>query len=212
MENQKFESPIDGKSAEKPAGGFGNKFKTAVTLGATVATLAGAACAPEKGGLTNEDIENDPDVAKLNRAFAEVEQTDDVLLASYFKHINSGNFPAHMEREILARAKDIASKKGFRIVEGTDIGVTAVGTVPAEITIDGRPVPVGPSDYTPRELQIVRGIQSARESLGGQAVEKKGVSQTGSSPIKNSIYVAPDLKDFFDDDNKPEKRKSKSDF
>lgn len=138
-----------------------------------------------------------------------------VLLSEYFKNINEGNFPATGQSErSLARAIDIALKKGMRVAKNSRIEISARATVPVKITVDGQIVPVGPDDYTARELQMVKVAQSISTAMGAEELPSdagkfedftKPQSEEKISPIAEKVFRNSDA-------NRPEKRKSKGDF
>lgn len=227
MENQKFEPSFDGNTADNSSDSLKNRLQKGAAILAAFTALASEACSPDRG--------NDGGQAGGRSKSVEVQgermKPNSVLLAEYRKNIHLGNFPSEGQKErTLARALEIIILKGMSVDKGSRVEVEARGTVPVQIKIDGQFVPVGHDDYTAEELDLVRLVQGISASMGNTPDKNNGgslESEERISPMaekvfkrtKNSepgagreIHTSPDLEDFLGDDNKPEKRKSKSEF
>jgi hypothetical protein len=198
LEQPQFNNP----QLEKGKGTLKQKLQKAVALGGiAAATFAGEGCAQEKDSgvntqqgnkLTNEDIENDPDVRNLDRAFEQSGKPIEALLRSYYDNVAKGRAPAGAALETKARAWEIARKKGFRVTDLGDIEVVNAFHVPVQIKVNGQIVPVGPDDYTKRELELVRTSEQISKEMSG----------ISKNPVRERTEKS----------NTSEVRKSKSDF
>ena len=233
-ENQDFELPSEGNLSERGSDSLKNRLQKGTALLAAFTALAGEACSPERGneggktGDRSESVEVQKEQMKPNS----------VLLDEYYNNIKEKNFPSKGQRErTMARALEIIIQKGIRIGKDSKVEVEARGTVPVKIEVceagtdDWRVVPVGLGDYTKRELDLVKLVEGISRSMGNvldrNTEEPSGVEEkispladkvfnkSGKSPKSGTggkIYTSPDFDNFLGDDNKPEKRKSPSDF
>lgn len=213
MEKQEFKTSHEGPS-EKGHDSLKDKLKKGAVVLAAFTALAGEACSPDRGN----EVGQTGGRSKSVQVEKEQMKPNSVLLAEYYKNIHEGNFPSKgQSQRIVARALEIAVRKGIRIGKGSRVSVEARGTVPVKIEIDGQPVPVGPNDYIKEELDLVKLVEEISASMGNAPDRTSSNTKSGGK-----IYTSPDfedflggkddLKSFLDNDNKPEKRKSKSDF
>lgn len=221
MEKPEFELS-QRESTENRADSLKNKLQKGAVVLAAFTALAGEGCSPDKGNDVEQVDGRDKQIEVQKRYVS----PNPALLAEYRHNIHTGNFPAEGQNErTLARALEIIILKGMSVNKESRVEVEARGTVPVQIKIDGRIVPVGPDDYTSEELNIVRLVEGISKSLGNAPDKIKGDSVDNEERIspmagkffrraKNyepgaggEIYTSPDIEDFLGDDNKPEKRK-----
>lgn len=192
-----FEQPnLDAYAQEdKKKNNLKKTLQTAATLGAVAAAaFAGEGCTTEKKGLTNEDIENDPDVQRLDRAFEQSGKPIETLLHSYYDNVAKGRAPSGTELETKARAWEIAQKKSFGITDLGEIEVVNVFHVPVQIRVRGQIVPVGPDDYTKRELELVRTSEQISREMGGEI--KNSSSEHSEKSNTSELRRMSNEKDF----------------
>jgi len=81
-----------------------------------------------------------------------------VILSQYYRRHETGEYPMgkSQARETLARAIELVLNKGYELRPNFKLSVSARGTVPIQITLNGKGVPLRESDFKPLELKIAR--------------------------------------------------------
>ncbi|MEI8327558.1 MAG: hypothetical protein WCG02_00285 [Candidatus Taylorbacteria bacterium] len=192
--NQNNDIPASEENEGNKSSGNNNlKRTTQAALAASMIAMGAVGCDTHPNNTGNETekpdrFEKQSDLADTLREDEKRPVLDQEKLDVYFSSIKAGNFGKDFYKLTRCRAIDLAIKNGMHVTTDSDVVFKAIGGIPVETTIDGRPVPVSADDYTPEELAIVRMSRSAAGLLHE--------SPTTNEPASES-KTNPDLKDFL---------------
>jgi hypothetical protein len=147
-----IESPDHGSNnetpeADKPSKKGGNTAFKIIAVSAAVA--AAASHGGMRGGGGGEDAGHDK---RVHENFVAGQE----LWAGKYHEVIERNGVIY-QQETMARARELAHKRGFRINENTSVTCKAMAGIPIEIAVDGQVVPLTPEkDYSDAERMIVR--------------------------------------------------------